>query len=139
MLITVRDCAIQAAGPEEVPEQVAVQQGMLFPELPVAEERLLRTGLLAFPKGLEVSASVELEAHDGSIDGRTDLYAVGCLAWWLLTGRLVFEASNPMMMAASHLNTAPPELSEHATQAIPDDLEALILQCLDQPDQPPAT
>ncbi len=75
-----------------------------------------------------------------TIDGRTDLYAVGCLAWWLLTGRLVFEASNPMMMAASHLNTAPPALSDHAAQAIPDGLEALILQCLSKdPQQRPAT
>ncbi len=82
----------------------------------------------------------EILQGSDTIDGRTDLYAVGCLAWWLLTGRLVFEASNPMMMAASHLNTAPPELSEHATQAIPDDLEALILQCLSKdPRQRPST
>jgi len=74
------------------------------------------------------------------VDGRADLYAVGCLAWWLLTGRLVYEVATPMMMAAAHLHTDPPPLSERLQQPIPAALEALILECLNKdPEQRPAT
>jgi serine/threonine-protein kinase len=69
------------------------------------------------------------------IDGRADLYALGCVAWWLLSGRLVFETDNPMIMVANHLNAEPPRLSQRAAQAIPSELEALIHECLDKDPQ----
>ena len=74
-----------------------------------------------------------------TIDGRADLYALGCVAWWLLTGCHVFETDNPVVMVANHLNATPPRLSERAEQPVPPDLEAVIHQCLHKdPQQRPA-
>ena len=42
-----------------------------------------------------------------SVDGRADLYALGCVAYYLLTGELVFEADTPMKMFLHHVQTPP--------------------------------
>jgi serine/threonine-protein kinase len=65
-----------------------------------------------------------------SFDGRADLYAVGCVAYYLLTGRMVFEAANPLAMMARHLRDAPTPPSQRGEIPIPPELERLILQCL---------
>jgi len=63
------------------------------------------------------------------LDGRADLYALGAVGYFLLTGRIVFEASSPMVAMAKHLQEEPTRLSE-LLDGIPDDLEAVILSCL---------
>lgn len=67
----------------------------------------------------------------GEIDGRTDLYSLGCVAYFLLTGRLVFSAVSPIRMAVAHATETPDKLSEHAPDT-PRELEALIMQCLEK-------
>jgi eukaryotic-like serine/threonine-protein kinase len=90
-------------------------------------------------QGTPAFAVPEILQRAEPIDGRADLYAVGCVAWWLLTGRLVFEADSAVMMVARHLNTEPPRLSDRADQPIPADLEALVHECLAKdPQQRPA-
>ena len=42
-----------------------------------------------------------------SVDGRADLYALGCVAYYLLTGQVVFEADTPFQMVARHLRAEP--------------------------------
>ena len=64
------------------------------------------------------------------VDHRADIYALGCVAYWLLSGAPVFEAESPMKVVACHINTPPPPLSERAEQPIPAPLEALVLACL---------
>jgi len=49
----------------------------------------------------------ELALGQAHIDGRTDLYGLGCVAYWLITGRLVFEEKNGTAMMLAHLNNAP--------------------------------
>jgi len=71
-------------------------------------------------------------------DGRADLYAVGCVAYYLLTGRLIFEAANVYHVIARHLHDAPIPPSQHAGTAIPPALEQLVMACLaKRPDQRP--
>jgi len=65
-----------------------------------------------------------------NIDGRTDLYAVGCVGYYLLTGRLVFEAANTYHMIARHLNDTPQPPSARANAPMPAELDRLILACL---------
>ena len=64
------------------------------------------------------------------IDGRTDLYGLGCVAYWLATGRSVFEGSNFYEVISKHLNASPDPPSLHAPNGMPRELDALILRCL---------
>jgi serine/threonine-protein kinase len=64
------------------------------------------------------------------IDGRADLYSLGCVAYYLLTGQLVFQADTPLAMALAHVNEAPRPPSERSELAIPPTLDALIVECL---------
>jgi eukaryotic-like serine/threonine-protein kinase len=64
------------------------------------------------------------------VDGRVDIYATGCVAYWLLTGQLVFTADTPMGYLMHHIHTPPRPPSTLAELPIPPALECLILSCL---------
>lgn len=73
-----------------------------------------------------------------SIDGRADLYALGCVAYFLLTGHNVFDATSAVSMAVAHATEPPPLPSTRTSQPIPPELERLIMQCLAKhPDERP--
>ncbi len=72
----------------------------------------------------------ELVLGDGSFDGRADIYALGCVAFWLLTGRPPFEAGDAMSMLMHHSNTTPLPPSAMSEESIPADVDALVLECL---------
>ncbi len=65
-----------------------------------------------------------------SIDGRADLYALGCVAYYLLTGQLIFEAASVYHVIARHLNDAPVPPSLRTGTFIPPGLEQLVLACV---------
>lgn len=64
------------------------------------------------------------------VDARSDLYAVGCIAYWLVTGKLVFEGDTPIRMLLGHLNDPPPRPSTRTSQPLPAKFEQVILDCL---------
>jgi serine/threonine-protein kinase len=66
------------------------------------------------------------------VDGRADLYALGCVAYYLLTGELVFSESNPMSMVVKHVQTPPVPPSARTELPIPDDLERIVMACLEK-------
>ncbi|MCZ6918532.1 MAG: serine/threonine-protein kinase [Gemmatimonadetes bacterium] len=77
---------------------------------------------------------------DAEIDGRADIYGLGCVAYWLLTGKLVFPRSSVMAMVIAHATEEPPSLSGHKAQEIPQKLEDIVLACLAKdPDHRPQT
>jgi eukaryotic-like serine/threonine-protein kinase len=65
-----------------------------------------------------------------AVDGRADIYALGCVAYFLLTGQLVFDASTSIQMIARHLQTPPVPPSARTKNFIPPALEELVLRCL---------
>ncbi len=67
---------------------------------------------------------------DVDVDRRADVYALGCVAYYLLTGQLVFEADTSMKMLMHHLNTAPVPPSQRTEMPIPRELDELVLACL---------
>jgi serine/threonine-protein kinase len=69
-------------------------------------------------------------ALQGQADRRTDLYALGCVAFWLLTGKLVFEGENHTQIMLRHIRDDPQPPSRHSPHAIPADLDATVLACL---------
>ena len=66
----------------------------------------------------------------GPVDRRADIYATGCLAYWLLTGALVFTAENPIALLMRHANAAPEPPSSRSAGPIPRALDDLVLACL---------
>jgi serine/threonine-protein kinase len=55
---------------------------------------------------------------------------VGCVAYWLLTGTLVFEGATPIETNVMHVHSEPDLPSRRTDLPIPHDLEALVLACL---------
>jgi len=68
----------------------------------------------------------------GAIDSRADIYSVGCVAYWLLTGDLVFRGDTPIAVMMHHAHTAPVPVSQRAELPIPPELDRLILSCLEK-------
>ncbi len=66
------------------------------------------------------------------VDARADLYALGCVGYFLLTGRLVFEGENALQMMIKHLQARPVPPSERVGIAVPPSLERVILSCLEK-------
>ncbi len=66
------------------------------------------------------------------VDQRADVYAIGCIAYYLLTGQPVFEADDPRDLFALHLEAPPVPPSERTEMAVPPDLDAIVLACLEK-------
>jgi serine/threonine-protein kinase len=66
------------------------------------------------------------------VDRRADVYSVGCVAYFLLTGELVFPRSTPMQTLVDHVHTRPIPPSERTELPIPARLDELILACLEK-------
>jgi serine/threonine-protein kinase len=65
-------------------------------------------------------------------DQRVDLYALGCVGYWLLTGKLVFEGKNVVETMFHHAHTPAPRPSTRTELVIPPQLEDLIMECLEK-------
>jgi serine/threonine-protein kinase len=74
----------------------------------------------------------ELAVGESEVDGRADIYALGCVAYWLLTGCLVFEAKSHTQMMMHHVHTPPVPPSRTAEHEIPESLERIVLSCLEK-------
>jgi serine/threonine-protein kinase len=67
---------------------------------------------------------------DHPVDGRTDIYAAGCVAYFLLTGQTVFAGETAMAVVLQHLQSTPAPPSQASELLIPPALDALVLACL---------
>jgi len=65
-----------------------------------------------------------------TVDGRADLYALGCFAYFLLTGHVVFEAENALQLIAKHLQSTVIPPSIRTGRHIPEPLEHVVMKCL---------
>jgi hypothetical protein len=85
--------------------------------------RILGTPLYMSPERLRDPADV---------DARADIYALGAVAFFVLTGRRMFETSDDLALTSKVLNEAPPRVSAVAAQPIPESLDMLIAACLEK-------
>jgi serine/threonine-protein kinase len=99
---------------------------VLPPAGDIDAEKLTQDGAIA---GTPQYMSPEQAAGEQSLDGRSDIYSVGALAYYLLTGAPPFVNPSPLRVLAAHLYEAPPPLTarRHDVSA---DLEAVVLRCL---------
>ena len=79
-------------------------------------------------------------AQGGVVDGRADLYALGCVAYYLLTGHLVFEGETALQVILKHLEQQPVPPSQRTDLPIPPRLEQAVMACLaKRPEDRPAS
>jgi serine/threonine-protein kinase len=95
------------------PEQVAL----------TSERSIAGTPLYLSPEAIRAPETV---------DARSDLYAVGAVAYYLLTGQPVFDGGSLVEVCGHHLHTAPEPPSRRAGISIDPGLEACVLQCLEK-------
>ncbi len=72
----------------------------------------------------------EMALGKKDIDARLDLYALGCVGYWLLTGQVVFSGENSVATLVQHIQTVPEVPSQRTEIEIPQALEEIILACL---------
>ena len=118
--------------------------------------KVLDFGLVSFSDPRSVGDSLMTGAHtttgtpafmapevilEGAVDARADIYALGCVAYYLLTGELVFEADTPMKMFVQHLQTPPmPPSAAQANSPSRRNWTTLVLACLAKdPEERPQT
>ncbi|QDU38946.1 Serine/threonine-protein kinase PknB [Maioricimonas rarisocia] len=74
-------------------------------------------------------AAPESTIGDGPIDARADIYSLGATAFYMLTGRPVFDGDRALKVVFAHVNQDPDRPSS-LLDGIPDDLEAIVMKCL---------
>jgi len=91
------------------------------------------------PRGTPAYMAPETAMAFGA-DARSDLYSLGCVAYWLLTGSLLFQEETSMQMMMAHVNERPIPPSRRTEMEIPPELEAVVMACLEKnPDDRPAS
>jgi serine/threonine-protein kinase len=105
-----------------------------------AETKLSMLTMENAVRGTPAFIAPEQAVGASGIDGRADLYSLGCVAYWLLTGEPVFTADTTMGLLIHHAHTVPAPPSSRTTRPVPPALEALVLSCLEKdPDKRPQT
>lgn len=74
----------------------------------------------------------EMATSKMPVDARSDLYSLGCVAFYLLTGEHVFCASSVIEVVAGHVTQPAQPPSERARQPIPKELDEIVLACLEK-------
>ena len=105
------------------------------PNAGVGEERLTQVGqAMGTPAYMAPEQALGYE-----LDGRADLYALGCIGFYLLSGRLLFERNGSLPMMMAHINEQPPEFKNRIATFMPAELTTLLLHCLaKKPSQRPS-
>jgi serine/threonine protein kinase len=80
--------------------------------------------------GTPLYLSPEALIAPDTMDGRSDLYAVGAVGYFLLTGTPPFSGNGLFEVCAQHLHAEPVPPSRRRRSPVPPELEALILSCL---------
>jgi serine/threonine-protein kinase len=92
------------------------------------------TGILATREdvlqGTPAFIAPEQALGGSEVDSRADIYATGCVAYWLVTGQLVFTAETSVGVLLHHAHTAPVPPSARTELPVPPALDAVIMSCL---------
>lgn len=115
----VKDIGVQSAGAASKPVALTMANAITGTPLYLAPE------MLSAPE---------------QVDGRADLYALGAVGYWLLTGTQLFSARSVVEVCAHHLHSTPQPPSARLGAPVSPDLESLLLACLaKRPEERPAS
>ena len=104
--------------------------GLARDRRPDAVQATLQTS--AHITGTPAYMAPEVIMGAADVDPRADIYALGCVTYFLLTGELVFEAETPMKTLLRHVQDTPVPPSQRAETHVPPAFDELIMQCLDK-------
>lgn len=112
-----------------VPDFIKVLDFGLVKDLAQKEEdlELTQKGEIT---GTPFYVAPEMAEEDRVVDHRADIYSLGCVAYWLLSGKPVFVAESFLFLMMKHVKDDPEPLSQSAEQEIPAELDSLVLSCL---------
>jgi serine/threonine-protein kinase len=82
--------------------------------------------------GTPLYMAPETISQPGQASPASDLYALGAVGYFLLTGRNVFEGASAVEICAKHLHDAPESPSARTGMPVPVDLEKIIMDCLEK-------
>jgi eukaryotic-like serine/threonine-protein kinase len=102
--------------------------GLVKHEDPGESQTMLTLGVATM--GTPAYMAPEVILGEPGVDRRVDVYAVGCVAYFLLTGEPVFDADTPMKVLMQHLQDEPIPPSRRAKHPIPSEIDDLVLACL---------
>jgi eukaryotic-like serine/threonine-protein kinase len=105
----------------------------------VSDENATQITVAGVTTGTPAYMAPEMALGNSAVDGRTDLYGLGCVAYWLTTGALVFEEKGATAMMLAHLQKIPVPPSSRSESSVSPCLDRLIMMCLAKdPAQRPA-
>jgi serine/threonine-protein kinase len=104
--------------------------GLVKHEQRATAPTLLTSGQLTM--GTPAYMAPEVILGDEDVDRRVDIYALGCVAYFLLTGEQVFEAPSPMKLLMQHVSATPLPPSRRAPYPIAPGLDRTVMSCLNK-------
>ena len=96
-------------------------------ETPIPGTMLTMEGVTA---GTPAYMAPEIALGKSDVDGRSDIYSLGCVAYYMLTGQPVFSGDTPVATVLAHVQNAPVPPRERSELEVPRALDQLILECL---------
>lgn len=128
----------------------ACRRGLQYDFVKVLDFGLVKSGGEAAPStqltaegitsGTPAFMAPEMALGGRDIDGRADLYALGCVGYWLVTGRLVFEGPTGVSILVQHAKEPPVPPSRRTELDVDPDFERVLLELLAKdPAQRPAS
>jgi serine/threonine-protein kinase len=97
-----------------------------------ADETAVKLTAVGSASGTPGFMAPEVVLGAADTDHRVDLYSLGCVAYWLLTGKLVFEGDTIMQVLVDHARTPATRPSLRVDEPIPAPLEDLVMECLEK-------
>jgi serine/threonine-protein kinase len=103
--------------------------GLVKSSGPLTDATLTAAGAFAGTPGY-IAPEVALGSAD--VDWRADIYGLGCVGYFLVTGAPVFERASPIEMLFDHARTPPISPSQRARRVFPAGLDETLLACLEK-------
>ena len=122
---------VVAGSPPEAPKIKVIDLGIAAvidqPHAGALEDRLTGTGYTLGT--IHYMSPEQVMAED--LDGRSDIYSLGCILWELVTGECTFNGPSQMAVMMKHISEAPAAPSAH-NPTVPKWFDATVLRCLEK-------
>ena len=101
--------------------------GLVKPRLDANTQLTLGSEVLGTP-----AYAAPESVKGNTYDERSDIYSLGCVAYFLLSGQMMFSSDNPIDLIFKHVNEAVTPISERAALPVHDGLAALTMRCVEK-------